>query len=99
VIIVLLTALPTHFYLAAHDTAAASASLEKVTASVEKQANVQWAARYDVASASVEEGRTDVRWWLDLWLGAGILGSILVGATATGVPLYIGFRAFRQMDF
>ena len=99
VTIVLLTALPTHFYLAAHDTAADSASLEKVAASVEKQANVQWATRYGVASATVEEGQADVRWWLDLWLGAGTLGSILLGATATCVPLYIGFRAFRQMDF
>ena len=96
--IVLLTAVPTHFYLAAHDTTTGSASVEKFAANIDKQADVQWATRYPTASVRADQP-SDVERWLELWLGAGILGSILLGVIATGVPLHVGFRAFRQMDF
>ena len=96
--VVLLTAVPAHFYLAAHDSDAGSASVEQFAANIDKQANVQWATRYPAASIRVDQP-SDLQRKLELWLGTGILGSILLGAIATGVPLYVGFRAFRRMDF
>jgi ABC-2 type transport system permease protein len=96
-VVVLLTAVPTHFYLAAHDSMAGSAGVEKFAANIDKQSNVQWASRYSPLSRVDQP--SDVQRWLELWLGTGTLGSILLGAVATGVPLYVGFRAFRQMDF
>jgi ABC-2 type transport system permease protein len=96
--IVLLTAVPTHFYLAAHDSTAGSARVEKFAANIDKQADVQWMARYPAVSVRVAQP-SDVQRWLELWLGIGTLGSILLGAIATGVPLFVGFRAFRRMDF
>ena len=96
-VVVLLTAVPTHFYLAAHDSMAGSAGVEKFAANIDKQSNVQWASRYSPVSRVDQP--SDVQRWLELWLGAGTLGSILLGAVATGVPLYVGFRAFRRMDF
>jgi ABC-2 type transport system permease protein len=69
--VVLLTALPTHFYLAAQ-FAAMAAGLKDTSA---------------------------IQWWVGLWLVIGTAGSILLGAIATIVPLRIGFRAFRQMEF
>ena len=70
-VIVLLTALPIHFYLVAQ--------LAGVTANAQDGVYVQW--------------------WLKLWLAAGFVGSIVLGAVATFVPLRIGLRAFRQMEF
>jgi ABC-2 type transport system permease protein len=70
-VVVLLTALPTHFYLVA------------------QYAHV---ARELGAQVSVD-------WWLTLWLVSGISGSLVLGAVATVVPLRMGFRAFRQMEF
>ncbi|MEN6406435.1 MAG: hypothetical protein ABFC77_08185 [Thermoguttaceae bacterium] len=66
--IVLLTALPVHFYLAAELLS-------------------------NGASPST------VEWWVKLWLVAGVIGSIALGIIATVVPLRIGLRAFRQMEF
>jgi ABC-2 type transport system permease protein len=40
-----------------------------------------------------------LREWLWTWLVWGTAGSILVGALATAVPLWIGFRAFRRQEF
>jgi len=37
--------------------------------------------------------------WLQVWLVAGTLGSILLGLIATIVPLRMGFRAFRKIEF
>ncbi len=71
-IIVLLTAMPMHFYLAA-----------------QQYANV----------AANTEGPSSVQWWVGLWLVAGISASLLIGVVATLVPLRIGFRAFRQLEF
>jgi ABC-2 type transport system permease protein len=71
-VVVLLTALPTHFYLAAQS---AGASL--------------------VGTAH----RSSLQWWVTLWLVVGTAGSILLGAVATVVPMRIGLRAFRQMEF
>ncbi len=95
--VVLLTAVPTHFYLAAHDSDAGSASVEKFAANIDKQSNVQWVPRYSPASRVDQP--SDVQRWLELWLGAGTLGSILLGTIATGIPLYVGIRTFRRMDF
>lgn len=37
--------------------------------------------------------------WIQLWLIGGTAAAILLGAAATVVPLRIGFRAFRRMQF
>ncbi len=69
--VVLLTALPTHFYLAAQNATLVQSS----------------------------RGWASVRWWLAFWLVAGTAGSLLLGAAATVIPLCIGFRAFRRLEF
>jgi ABC-2 type transport system permease protein len=72
-VIVLLTALPCHFYVA---------------------------ARYGgVVNVSEPAGASYWNFWLELWLGLGVAVSLLVGVVATVVPLRIGFRAFREMEF
>jgi ABC-2 type transport system permease protein len=70
-IIVLLTALPTHFYLAA-----------------------QYAGK-----VRDFEGRGHLQLWFLLWWIAGTSASVVLGAVATVMPLRIGFRAFRKMEF
>ena len=70
-VIVLLTALPIHFYLASQ--------LTGLTQTSEEQINLQW--------------------WLSLSLWAGTLGSVALGALATAIPLRMGIRAFRKMEF
>lgn len=37
--------------------------------------------------------------WLGMWMFAGTGASILLGAIATVVPMAIGFRAFRDLEF
>jgi ABC-2 type transport system permease protein len=37
--------------------------------------------------------------WQDWWLGAGILGGMLLGAAAVVVPLRAGGRALKRMEF
>jgi len=69
--IVLLTALPIHFYLA---------------------------AKYAGMIASGAEPSA-VEWWVKIWLLAGILSSIALGIAATAVPLRLGLKTFRQMEF
>ena len=69
--VVLLTALPCHFYLIAGNGPAFGLLAQ----------------------------RTDLRWWIDLWLVAGTAGSVLLGMLATVIPLRIGFRAFRRLEF
>jgi ABC-2 type transport system permease protein len=70
-VIVLLTALPCHFYLAAVQAQAAGLG-------------------YDVARL-----QGGIRFW---FLG-GTVVSVLLGGIATVVPLVIGFRSFRQLEF
>jgi ABC-2 type transport system permease protein len=70
-VIVLLTALPTHFYLAAQSATA-------------------------VRDA---EGQTSLWSWFLLWWIAGTIASVVLGAIATFVPLHIGLRAFRELEF
>jgi ABC-2 type transport system permease protein len=70
-VVVLLTALPCHFYLAARSSPAA-ASLG--------------------AAGNLVGG-------LQLWLVAGTCGSVILGILATVIPLRIGFKAFRQLEF
>jgi ABC-2 type transport system permease protein len=70
-IIVLLTALPTHFLLAA------------------EAAN----------SGQYLQDQHSLLSYLQLWMIAGTIGSIVLGFLATMAPLAIGFRAFRRMEF
>lgn len=70
-VIVLLTAMPTHFYLGAQS----------------------------MHTTNLVLGRLRLETWLEFWLVAGTLASVLLGIVATIVPLRIGFRAFRQMEF
>jgi len=71
VAVVLMTALPTHFYFAAIHSEAADLVV----------------ARLNLAP------------WLLWWLTLGTAGSLLAGAAATILPLWIGMRAFRRIEF
>lgn len=66
-IIVLLTALPTHFYLV---------------------------ATYSPKTSQLVAGQ-----WLMWWLIGGVTASLVLGTLATVIPLRVGFRAFRKMEF
>jgi ABC-2 type transport system permease protein len=68
-VIVLLTAVPVHFYLG-------SGGPESLLAY-----------------------RPDLGTWLRFWLVAGTAASVALGVAATVVPLMIGFRAFRRIEF
>jgi ABC-2 type transport system permease protein len=69
--VVLLTALPCHFYLAA----------------------------YQARSVRVPTAGPPIYRWLEFWLVAGTVGSVLLGVLATVIPLRMGFRAFRRLEF
>jgi ABC-2 type transport system permease protein len=69
--VVLLTALPTHFYLAAHAS----------------------------TTAADLDARAHLESWFLWWWIAGTVASLVLGALATLLPLRVGFRAFRQMEF
>ena len=69
--VVLLTALPCHFYLVASHT----------------------------PTGRFLPHQTTIYRWLEFWLAAGTAGSILLGVLATVIPLRIGFRAFRRLEF
>lgn len=69
--VVLLTALPSHFYVGtAH-----------------------------VPVAGLLANPFQLHGWIRSWLVAGTAGSILLGVLATVIPLRIGFRAFREIEF
>lgn len=70
VVVVLLTALPAHFYLDNHYHSAA-----------------EWLS-----------GRHDVSYWIRTWFFAGAVGSIVLGAVATWVPMRMGAKAFCEME-
>jgi ABC-2 type transport system permease protein len=70
-VVVLLTALPTHFFLYAQAASAAN----------------------DFA------GRASLQSWFLCWWIAGTAASLVLGAVATFLPLRVGFRAFREMEF
>lgn len=69
IVVVLLTAVPVHFYLGS--------------------GGPQGLLAY----------RPDLESWLQFWLVAGTAASIVLGVLATVVPLQIGFRAFRKIEF
>jgi len=69
VAVVLLTALPAHFYLGGPRQVLLPAD------------QTRWGA------------------WLDLWMWAGTAASVLLGIAATAIPLWVGIRAFRRMEF
>lgn len=69
--VVLMTALPAHFYFVSLHSEAADLVV----------------ARLRLAP------------WLLWWLMLGTAGSLLVGLVATFLPLWIGFRAFRRLEF
>jgi ABC-2 type transport system permease protein len=66
-VVVLLTALPTHFLIAA-------------------------------GNIYVGQSAIDL-YWLQLWLLLGMLGSIVLGIIATFLPLLMGIRTFKRMEF
>ena len=68
-VVVLLTALPVHFYLGTG------------------------------TATNLLAYQPDLAGWLQFWLVAGTAGSILLGLVATVVPLRIGFKAFREIEF
>ncbi len=70
-VIVVLTAMPYHFYLAAD--ASRAGSLPHVT--------------------------RNLLWWLHVWMTGGVAMSVAVSLAATILPMWIGFRAFRSLEF
>lgn len=40
-----------------------------------------------------------VQSWFRLWFAAGTAGSVLLGLVTTVVPLWLGFRSFRRLEF
>jgi len=71
VAVVVLTALPSHFYLGT------------------------W---YDPVIPFLSS-RFNVEFWVRFWFFAGLGGSVLLGLIATLVPLWLGLRAFRKLEF
>ncbi len=71
VTVVMLTAVPIHFYLAA----------------------------YGNHAVRILAGTLALETWLLWWIGLGTVASIVLGITATIVPLKIGIRAFRKLEF
>lgn len=69
--VVLLTAVPCHFYLGAHSS----------------------------SIGDVLGGFTRLQTWIEIWFLAGTLGSLALGLIATVVPLVVGLRAFRRLEF
>ncbi len=70
-VVVLLTAVPSHFYLG----------------------GASWTAVQFLPSAVRFES------WVRVWLFAGTAASLVLGGLATAIPLAIGFRAFRRLEF
>jgi ABC-2 type transport system permease protein len=71
VVVVLLTALPCHFYVMALNPLAETAFARESTFSL----------------------------WIRFWFVAGAIGSVVLGVLATFIPLRMGIRAFRRMEF
>jgi ABC-2 type transport system permease protein len=69
--VVLLTAVPCHFYLGANS----------------------------VRIGDAIAGFARFRSWIEVWLLAGTLASLALGLIATAVPLMVGLRAFRRLEF
>jgi ABC-2 type transport system permease protein len=69
--VVLLTAVPCHFYLGVH--------------------GAEWGTFFG--------GLRQLQSWLLLWLLAGTVASLALGMLATIVPLALGLRAFRRLEF
>ena len=69
--VVLMTAVPCHFYLG---------------------------TQHSVAAGMVAD-RLHLTHWLQLWMVAGLAASILLGILATVIPMRMGFRAFRKLEF
>ncbi|MBN2021279.1 MAG: hypothetical protein JW809_00655 [Pirellulales bacterium] len=55
-------------------------------------------ARHSLAGGFLAE-RPGVLWWLDFWLVAGIAASVVLGLATTILPLMLGIRALRRMEF
>jgi len=81
VAVVLLTALPCHFYLVA------------------KHARTIGPLGQALRAGEGIDGGQVVDWWIQLWLIGGVAGSVVLAAMVTTIPLWIGFRAFRSMEF
>ena len=42
---------------------------------------------------------SSLEWWLRAWLVVGGFGSAILGVVATVVPMWVGLRAFRRLEF
>lgn len=54
---------------------------------------------YSSAMNGFLDHRPAVLWWLNFWLLAGTSASIALAAAATYLPMWIGLRVFRKMEF
>ncbi len=54
---------------------------------------------YGSGLGDVLSGFANFQSWIQIWLLAGTVASIALGAVATIVPLVIGLRAFRRLEF
>ena len=88
-ILVLMTALPTHFRLTTpHGVGAVPAAVE---------------IGRDAPGGSAGDDRPEENFldnwdWVEVSWWGGVAGSVVLGAAATLIPLWIGFRAFRRLS-
>ena len=58
------------------------------------------AATADSAHVSSQGGQlSTLSVWVPTWVVGGAVASIALGAVATALPLYVGIRAFRRLEF
>lgn len=51
------------------------------------------------AYAALLDRNGRVEFWFRVWFTAGTAGSVLLGAFTTALPLWLGFRSFRRLEF
>jgi len=52
-----------------------------------------------ISAAGPSPPQEAMRWWMDFSLIGGTVASIVLGILATFLPLRLGFRAFRRLEF
>jgi ABC-2 type transport system permease protein len=88
-ILVLMTALPTHYRLTTPHVVQSAQSMSELGrndrgATSQDEPKPNWIDTLD---------RVELAWW------GSVAGSVVLGAVVTLVPLWIGFRAFRRLEF